>query len=63
MSITWIILCGSSGDVTRLDGSEIGCQPYIIVFHWFSSLLLLFIHHYFGVLYDLYDRKLFNPNF
>jgi len=37
---TWIILCGSSGDVTRLDGSEIGCQPHIFVFHRFSSLLL-----------------------
>jgi hypothetical protein len=59
----WIILCGSSGDVTRLDGSEISCQPHIIVFHRFSSLLLLFIHHCFGVLYNSYDRKLFNPNF
>jgi len=38
--VSWIILCGSSGDVTRLDGSEIGCQPHIFVFHRFSSLLL-----------------------
>jgi len=36
----WIILCGSSGDVTRLEGSEIGYQPHIFVFHRFSSLLL-----------------------
>jgi hypothetical protein len=36
----WIILCGSSGDVTRLDRSEIGCQPHIFVFYRFSSLLL-----------------------
>jgi hypothetical protein len=38
--IEWIILCGSSRNVTRHDGSDISCQLLIFVFHRFSFLPL-----------------------
>jgi hypothetical protein len=41
LGVDWIILCGSSGGVTRLDGSDISCRLLIFVFQRFSSLLPL----------------------
>jgi hypothetical protein len=39
--LNWIILCKLSGDVTRLDGSEISCQLHIFILHRSSFLLPL----------------------
>jgi hypothetical protein len=57
----WIILCGSGG-VTRLDRSEISCQPIIFVFDRFSLLPLPLHPSLFRCfLYDSYDSKLSHP--
>jgi hypothetical protein len=60
-TLEWIILCGSGG-VTRLDRSEISCQPIIFVFDRFSLLPLPLHPSLFRCfLYDSYDSKLSHP--